>query len=95
MAEKIGQVFRNSTKKNQLFIYDGSRVIDLLMQPCNLAFFQKGWHGSGTMTDVCWQKDVQDPGFGVESKCEVKMRPLHLKKQRRRRFPVFPEVPSF
>jgi hypothetical protein len=27
MAEKIGQVFRNSTKKNQLFISNGSREI--------------------------------------------------------------------
>jgi hypothetical protein len=41
MAEKIGQVFTNSTKKNQLFISDGSRVINLLMKPCNLAFLQK------------------------------------------------------
>jgi hypothetical protein len=41
MAEKIGQVFRNSTKKNKLFISDGSRVINLLMKPCNLAFLQK------------------------------------------------------
>jgi hypothetical protein len=64
MAEKIGQVFRNSTKKNQLFISDGSRVINLLMKPCNLAFLQK--------------KD--DSKFNVESKCEVKMRSFHLKK---------------
>jgi hypothetical protein len=28
-------------KKNQLFISDGSRVIHLLMKPCNLAFLQK------------------------------------------------------
>jgi hypothetical protein len=41
MAEKIGQVFRNSTKKNLLFISDGSRVINLLMKPRNLAFLQK------------------------------------------------------
>jgi hypothetical protein len=39
--EKIGQVFRNSTKKNQLFISDGSGVINLLMNPCNLGFFRK------------------------------------------------------
>jgi hypothetical protein len=41
MAEKIGQVFSNSTKKNLLFISDDSRVINLLMKPCNLAFLQK------------------------------------------------------
>jgi hypothetical protein len=41
MAEKIGQVCRNSTKKNLLFISDGSRVINLLMKPCNLAFCKK------------------------------------------------------
>jgi hypothetical protein len=28
-------------KKNQLLISDGSRVINLLMKPCNLAFLQK------------------------------------------------------
>jgi hypothetical protein len=41
MAEKIGHAFSNSTEKNQLFISDGSRVINLLMKPCNLAFLQK------------------------------------------------------
>jgi hypothetical protein len=35
-------VFRNSTKqKKQLFISNGSRVINLLMKSCNLAFLQK------------------------------------------------------
>jgi hypothetical protein len=80
MAEKISQVFRNSTKKNQLFISDGSRVVNLLMKPCNLAFLQKRWHRSKTMTDKCLQKDVLNSKFNVESKCEVKMRPFHLKK---------------
>jgi hypothetical protein len=66
MAEKIGQVLRNSTKKNQLFISDGSRVINLLMKPCNLTFLQKRWHRSKTMTDKYWQKDVLNSKVNVE-----------------------------
>jgi hypothetical protein len=41
MVEKIGQVLRNSNKKNQLFISDDSRVINLSMKPFNLAFCKK------------------------------------------------------
>jgi hypothetical protein len=53
MGEKIGQVFRNSTKKNQLFISDGSRVINLLMKPCSPAFYKKDDISQKKMTDKC------------------------------------------
>jgi hypothetical protein len=38
---------------------------------------------------------VLNSKVNVESKCEVKMGPFYLKKQRWHRFPVFPEVPPF
>jgi hypothetical protein len=41
VAQKIGQTFRNSIKKNQLFISNGSGVIKFLMKPCNPAFLRK------------------------------------------------------
>jgi hypothetical protein len=47
------------------------------------------------MTDKYSQKDVLNTKVNVESKCEVKMGPFYLKKQRWHRFPVFPEVPPF
>jgi hypothetical protein len=40
-AQKIGQAFKNSTKKKQLFISNGSRVINFLMKPCNHGFCEK------------------------------------------------------
>jgi hypothetical protein len=47
------------------------------------------------MTDKYRQKDVLNSKVNVESKCEVKMGPFYLKKQRWHRFPVIPEVPPF
>jgi hypothetical protein len=47
------------------------------------------------MTDKYWQTDVLNSKLKVESKCEVKMGPSYLKKQRWHRFPVFPEVSPF
>jgi hypothetical protein len=41
MAQEIGQAFRNSIQKNQLFISNGSRVIIFLMKPCNPPFCEK------------------------------------------------------
>jgi hypothetical protein len=41
VAQKIGQNFRNAIKKNQLYISNGSGVINFLMKPCNLAFLRK------------------------------------------------------
>jgi hypothetical protein len=38
---------------------------------------------------------VLNSKVNVESKCEVKMGPFYLKKQRWHRFPIFPEVPPF
>jgi hypothetical protein len=32
------------------------------------------------MTDKCWQKDVLNSKFNVESKLAIKMRPFHFKK---------------
>jgi hypothetical protein len=50
------------------------------MKPCNPAFLWKKPHRSKTMTDKCWQKDVPNSKFNVESKLAIKMRPFHLKK---------------
>jgi hypothetical protein len=47
------------------------------------------------MTDKYGQKDVLNSKVNVESKCEVKMGPFYLKKQRVHQFPEFPEVPPF
>jgi hypothetical protein len=47
------------------------------------------------MTDKYRQKDVLNSKVNVKSKCEVKMEPFDLKKQRWHRFPVIPEVPPF
>jgi hypothetical protein len=47
MAQKIGQTFKNSTKKNQLVISNGSGVINVLMKRKNDILRSK------TMTDKC------------------------------------------
>jgi hypothetical protein len=45
IAQKIGQIFENSVKKNQLFISNGSGVIIFLMKLWNPAFFAKKMTG--------------------------------------------------
>jgi hypothetical protein len=39
--KRSARSLRIQLKKNTLFISDGSRVINLLMKPCNFAFLQK------------------------------------------------------
>jgi uncharacterized protein (DUF608 family) len=94
MAQKIGQTFRDSIKKNQLFISNGSGVINFLMKPCNPAFLRERWHRSKTMTEML-KKDVLNSKFNVEFKFGIKMGPFYLKTQRWRRFQVFPKVSPF
>jgi hypothetical protein len=53
IGQKIGQIFGNSIKKNQLFISNGSGVMHFLMKPCNPAFFAKKMTGQKTVTDKC------------------------------------------
>jgi hypothetical protein len=51
VAQKVGQIFGNSVKKNQLFISNGSGVINFLIKSCNPTFLRKKLYGSKTMTD--------------------------------------------
>jgi hypothetical protein len=73
----IGEIFL-LILKNQLFISNGSGVINFLMKPCNPAFLRKRWHKSKMMTHIkYWQKDVLNSKFNVESTYEVKMGHFH------------------
>jgi hypothetical protein len=47
------------------------------------------------MTYKCWQKEILNTKFNLESKFEIKMGPVYLKTQRWRRFPYFRQYRHF